>query len=150
MTETKIQESIRLINEAAAAYEKAVQDAFQPGLQYIAENYGNDIGVITIIGYTPGFNDGEPCEHSTDYMFGYRELDNYGMGYLLDEWFEDQPELIEELVEREVKVPAEVKTFVGTALDGYFEKKLGTNYRVHIIFENNTYRIEEDEYDCGY
>jgi hypothetical protein len=150
MTETKIQESIRLIKEAAALYDKTVQDAFQPGLQYIAENYGNDIDIITIIGYTPGFNDGEPCEHSSDYMFGYSDLENYGGEYLMEDWFEDQEELIEKLLEKEVKVPAEVKTFVATALDEYFEKKLGTNYRVHIIFENGTYRIEEDEYDCGY
>lgn len=150
MTETKIQESIRLIDEAAAVYEKAVQDAMEPGLKYIAEKYGNDLGIITILGWTPGFNDGEPCEHTTDHMFGYSELCNYGLEYLIDDWLEDNEDLAEELKEKRVKVQTEVSEFVSKVLDPLFEKKHGTDYRIHIIFENGTYRIEEAEYDCGY
>lgn len=147
---SKLEESNRLIAEAKSKYEQAIKDAIDPGLKYIAETYGEELGVITIIGWTPGFNDGEPCEHSTDHMYGYSDLQNYGMEYLLEEWFEDDEEKVNKLLEQDVKATDEVKMFVATALDEYFEEKFGTNYRVHILFENNTYRIEEDEYDCGY
>lgn len=150
MTESKIEESVRLISEAKNKYSQAIADAIEPGLKYIAETYGDKLGAITIVGWTPGFNDGEPCEHSTDYMYGYSDLQNYGLEYLLDDWFDGDEDKIKRLLVQDVKVTDEVKMFVATALDGYIEEKHGTNYRVSIIFENGTYRIEEDEYDCGY
>lgn len=147
MTKTKLQESIEAISEAQVAYEKAVTDAMAPGLQYIADNYGKSLGSITILGWTPGFNDGEPCEHTTDVMYGYNELYNYGLEYLLEDWFTEEE--IENLPDT-WHVADEVKEFVSKSLEPYFEKKHGTDYRVTIIFGEGIYKIDEGEYDCGY
>jgi 2-hydroxy-3-keto-5-methylthiopentenyl-1-phosphate phosphatase len=145
----KISETTKAIQVAKEAYSNALKEAVDPTLKHIAEHYGEQLQIITLIAFVPGFNDGEPCEHSTDWGVGYSWLRNYGMEYFMDDWFEDREEQ-EKLLEKDVVVPAEVKTFIGQVLEPFFEEKLDTNYRVHIIFENGTYRIEEDEYDCGY
>jgi hypothetical protein len=70
---------------------------------------------------------------------------------LMEDWFDDEEDKIEELMNAEIDVPTEVNNFVRQVLDPYFEEKLTTNYQVHIRFESNgTYILEEDEYDCGY
>ena len=146
---SKLEESNRLIAEAKGKYAKAIQDAIDPGLKYIAETYGEELGIISIIGWTPGFNDGEPCEHTTEHLYGYSALDSYGLEHLVEEWFDT--DRYEELLEKPPVSPAkEVKEFVYGALENWMNEKYQTNYRVHVIFENGTYRIEDDEYDCGY
>ena len=148
---SKIEQSVKMIEEAKASYKKALEEAITPGLKYIAEKYGEQIQSIHIIASTPSFNDGEPCEHSSDWGIGYNWLENYGMEYLLENWFEYGEGKIEELMNSEIDVPKEVNSFVSQVLDPYFEGKLMTNYQVHIRFETNgTYIIEEDGYDCGY
>jgi len=146
----KIAETTKSIQMAKEAYTMALKEAVEPTLKHIAETYGSEIDIITIIGYTPGFNDGEPCTHSSDWGFGYKYLEDFCLESYMEDWFEDDEEKIEELMNKEVTVPTELKEFVRDVLDPYFEDKMVTDYRVHIIFENGTYRIEEDEYDCGY
>lgn len=146
----KIAETTKSIQMAKEAYSNALKEAVEPTLKHIAQEYGSEIDIITIIGYTPGFNDGEPCTHGSDWGFGYGILEDYGMEDFMEDWFEDDEEKIEELMNKLINVPNELNEFVRDVLDPYFEEKLETDYRVHIVFENGTYRIEEDEYDCGY
>ena len=53
------------------------------------------LGMIRVQGYTPGFNDGDPCTHSQ-----LVSVDNYDPDYLLDQFFdgdeEEQKEAMEE------------------------------------------------------
>jgi hypothetical protein len=147
---SKIEQSVKLMEEAEASYKKALEEAIAPGLDYIAKTYGEQIQSIHIIAYTPVFNDGEPCEHSSDWGVGYGWLENYGMEDLMKDWFEDEEERIEELMNAEINVPAEVNNFISKVLDPYFESKLHTNYQAHIRFEDGSYILEEDEHDCGY
>ena len=152
---SKIEQSVKMIEEAKASYKKALEEAITPGLDYIAKTYGEQIQSIHIVGTTPSFNDGEPCEHSSDWGIGYNWLENYGMEHLLEDWFDldedDDAEKIEEMMNVDIDAPTEVNNFVSQVLDPYFEEKLHTNYQVHIRFESNgTYILEEDEYDCGY
>lgn len=146
---TKLQESIDAITKAKVDYDKAVTDAIVPGLQYIADTLGSKIGAITIIGWTPGFNDGAPCEHSTDVIYGYNDLFNYGLEYLLEEWYSEEEEA-EKLSEQEYKPSKEITDFVELSLLPYYDSKNDTNYRVTIVFTDGAYKIEEGEYDCGY
>jgi hypothetical protein len=63
------------------------QTAMDPFLDALAAS--GEVSAIVVRGYTPGFNDGEPCEHSADIwvnleqMYGDDLLDSsedYGMG----------------------------------------------------------------------
>ena len=151
MNLSKIEQSVKMIEEAKASYKKALEEAIEPGLDYIAKTYGEQIQSIHIVGYLPSFNDGEPCVHSSDWGIGYSFLENYGMEHLIEDWFECEEEKIEEMMNVYIDTPTEVNDFVRQVLDPYFEEKLTTNYQVHIRFESNgTYILEEDEYDCGY
>lgn len=49
-----------------------LNDSVTPVLGALSEL--GTIGVLYIYGYTPGFNDGEPCEHSTDYFIGLEDI----------------------------------------------------------------------------
>lgn len=149
----KIKETTKQIAEAQEAYKNAVKDAVEPTLDHIAKEYGDKIDLITILGYTPGFNDGDPCEHGSDYGFGFEWLANYGLEDVVEDLVEDEEDVeqkIEELMSKEVVVPEELKNFVGQVLDPFYKEKHETDYIVYIFFENGTYRIVEDEYDCGY
>lgn len=151
----KIAETTKAIQAAKEAYSNALKEAVEPTLNHISKEYGEQLNIITLIGYTPGFNDGEPCTHSSDWGVGYGFLADHGLEDSMEEWFEDeegevQEELIEELMNKDVEVPQEVKDFISQVLDPYFEEKLETDYRVTVFFENGTYRIEEEDYDCGY
>lgn len=145
---TPIRKSIELISDSKKAYENMISEALTPGLKYIAETYGEELGFIGILGWTPGFNDGEPCEHTEDFMFGYKDLQDYGLECYLDDWFPDED--YEYILDRKVVLNDEIKEFVYNVLSPYYEQKMRTDYFVSIRFENCTYTIEEHEYDCGY
>jgi len=150
----KIAVTTKAIQDAKEAYSVALKEAVDPTLDHIAKNCG-ELDVITIIGYTPGFNDGEPCTHGSYWGFGWGFLAGYGIEDYVEDYIEvDDEDLLEEkmdeLLNKKVTVSQEVEDFVREVLDPYFEEKLETDYRVHILFENGTYKIEEHEYDCGY
>lgn len=48
------------------------QQAMQPFLDALAAS--GEVSLIIIRGYTPGFNDGEPCEHSADFNVNFRQV----------------------------------------------------------------------------
>lgn len=86
-------------NEIAALQAKAKQrrlDAMQPFLDSLAAS--GAVSLIVIRGHTPGFNDGEPCEHSADFwvngqQIGGDEVLSYGL-----DGFDTEPfEFLEEL-----------------------------------------------------
>lgn len=62
--------TIREIDEKVAKLQEeaklARQAAFEPFLESLAAS--GEVSLIVIYGYTPGFNDGEPCEHSGDFF----------------------------------------------------------------------------------
>jgi len=148
---SKVDLAEKAIEAANLAHKKALEEAIEPALKYIAKEYGKELGLITLIGYTPWFNDGEPCTHTSDVLYGYSGLEDYGLEDRMGDWFEDEEEKIEELMEREVNLSSEVRKFGSGILLPYYEQKLHTDFLVHIFFdEDGTYRVEEDEYNCGY
>jgi hypothetical protein len=46
---SKIEQSVKMIEEAKASYKKALEEAIEPGLKYIAEKYGEQIQSIHIV-----------------------------------------------------------------------------------------------------
>jgi len=141
-----IKNAIQDIEDAKLRHKKMLEDAIDPVLTHIAQNY--QINSIHFIGYTPGFNDGEPCTHSSDYGFGYDWLENYGLEDLVDEWFDD--EKADELRAIDTPDNQNVNEFCRLVLDPHFEETYVTDYRVHVHFEDGTYRIQVEDYDCGH
>jgi hypothetical protein len=100
-------------------------------IQELAQSYFDehkDLVSITVEGYTPSWNDGEPCNHYSEPYFN-------GEGECGDlKWVDEEPELPEDFY---VDV---------SALDDYAEFMYGTDFRV-------TFRagsIEHEDHYCEY
>lgn len=107
---------------------------------------------LVIYGYTPGFNDGEPCVHSQRVVIGT----SWGDGKYFD--FSDEEDL-EEFFEFNEETSTHVNTTC-TSLDNtgsyleelqeIFQGIYGTNFELRISYVNGSVVIEQDTYDCGY
>lgn len=111
------------------------------------------LNFVLIRGYTPGFNDGEPCTHSQNTFVGANDYGSY-----LD--FEDY-ELYEEFgVEDEDEPSKHINSACTTlkeakaqieAYDEIIERVFVTNFELKITKgEDGKVKVVEDEYWCGY
>lgn len=87
---------------------------------------------VVVIGYTPGFNDGEPCTHHGDICF---EVEDYtDMGYEIEnDLTEEQYDEICSLIDEEL-----------------IQRIHDTDYQVIVVREDGEIVIYVEEYDCGY
>lgn len=103
------------------------------------------LNAVTITAYTPGWNDGEPCEHTVDI-----EILNFDEGVLectVSEYLED--EITNDVTRDEEKQIKNHLMNVVSILDVLY----GTNYQFGALYysENQEFVIgSDDEYDCGY
>lgn len=94
-----------------------------------------------IIGYTPEWNDGESCEHSSDIQIRYMDHD-------IGDFIEDVPEDYDDNSLSDVEGRAiEVKLAV---LDEILVHIYGTNYKFGFIIQDGEITIKHTSYDCGY
>lgn len=126
---------------ALEAAEKQYQDAMKSSGEAILSAIGK-LGYerAVVLGWTPGFNDGDPCEHSQAVLLDQDDGSDYGH----EDAFDSVVNPTDKGVKREV----------AKALDrlcGYFELLYGTNFQLTIEFsESGAAKISCEEYDCGY
>lgn len=180
MTDLKIvlqhfQDSERALNEAI----RENGDAFITALfQSIFDKHPAVLKVATV-GQTPSFNDGDICEHSSDYFTGewhYSSWGKPGVKYYdfedngtVEEFFtgesdEDEDDEDDEseavVIGLEAATEEDHETFRKQAAaakgmmevyDTIFERIYGTNYIVTAKrLADGTIEVENDEYDPGY
>lgn len=116
---------------------------------------------IIVKGYTPGFNDGDPCTHSSEVYFNKRwhfsELSEYGIDNLSS--FLGAPEEYEdELYEWEGldsvntysdEDEEKIEEFI-SMLDDLVERLYYTDYIVYIDLTGDEPVINSENYECGY
>jgi hypothetical protein len=116
-----------------------------------------DLDEVCIWGYTPGFNDGNPCYHRGDWYIRWKGL-RFGGGDCV--YF--QVESVEEgyaskIIEDEdedatltsVDVPPKLMTALSTMSD-YFEHDYGTDSVCIFARQNGKVNFHSCSYDCGY
>lgn len=120
------------------------------------------LDILVFRGYTPGFNDGDPCEHSTDWF------DDEEMFYYIDgaedgdfDDYEDHSykfdfanlEKVNEYVNAMSYGTEERNEFntYGSVIVDIMDELQGTDYK-YIIYVNKEDQIiiEHEEYYCGY
>lgn len=151
------------VAEAAAAAALAMHNARMPLLEAIAES--GEVGIFVYRGYTPGFNDGEPCEHSFDWYVNLKEIQydetlNYGFEGLpeeisaLAEMLEEQEYLsLEEISERlqlPINKPSDEIYQGCTLLADLLDEEHNTNEWHIYLFRDGKFVEFTGEYDCGY
>lgn len=118
--------------------------------QFFQEHPG--LTKLVINGYTPGFNDGEPCVHEQRIVCGtswgaekkYFDFSDYD----LEEFFEFNKEN-----NNHVNASCEsLKSLEGAMEDlkEILEGIYGTCWELKISYSNGEVSIEQEDYDCGY
>lgn len=94
-----------------------------------------------IVGYTPEWNDGEACEHSTDIQIGYIDEDcaTDFMDLPEDYEFNNLTRDDSRAIEKELDL-----------VDVILQEIYGTNYRFGFTIVDGTVTIKHEEYYCGY
>jgi hypothetical protein len=65
--------AVEAVQTKEAELLQLLTDSVSPVLEAIAQM--GTVGVIYVYGYTPGFNDGEPCEHDAYQLIGLSGID---------------------------------------------------------------------------
>ncbi len=116
---------------------------------------------IIIKGYTPGFNDGDECTHSSqvyyDKRYDFSEIAEEGI-YGLEEFLGAPEEFIDELYNWEEinNVNTYDDSYEGkineltSLLDDIIEKTYFTDYIVYIDLTTDEPTITHEDYECGY
>ena len=128
--------------------EKFMEELFQ---EIFSQHEG--LNVIGIVGYTPSFNDGEPCTHSQhiytgaklsygDYIDFADEVGDFEEDFEYDE--EDNDHINSKCLTLE-----EAKDQV-EACSEIIERIYDTNFRIVVKLTNDGVKVEHEEYDPGY
>lgn len=110
------------------------------------------LNFVMIRGYTPGFNDGEPCTHSQNTFVGANDYGSYldFEDYELYEEFGVEEGETENHVNKDCKTLKEAKAQI-EAYDEIIERVFITNFDLKITkSEDGKVKVVEDEYWCGY
>lgn len=101
-TMAQIDIAVAAMDEAKKIYQETCGKLFKSYLQEIFQEHPK-LDIIWIIGWTPGFNDGDVCRHSTEFCISEGDIGDQGkdieelreaLGIGLDEkgeWIEDYP-----------------------------------------------------------
>lgn len=164
------------MNKQMADLRSKVREKGKQGLADIAKDVFNQVEGLkkfVIIGYTPSFNDGEPCTHSSISGFGnYHWRKSYNSDYFYissddigecgewSEWFElDGMEPYEETDDASTPIVyansgvknADKAHELIRAMEDVCEMIYDTNYSVGFTLEEDGgVSVEYDDYDCGY
>lgn len=103
------------------------------------DNPGLTTGMI--VGYTPEWNDGDACEHSTDIQIAYLDEDCVADFMELPEDYEFNNLSREDarVIEKELDL-----------VDVILQEIYGTNYRFAFTIVDGTVTIKHEDYYCGY
>jgi hypothetical protein len=154
------------------------QEAMKPFLEALAAS--GAVSIIVIKGYTPGFNDGEPCEHSADFYVNVEQImdndlhEDGDLGFELpeeildgiqtdDAWnsttrtYEEIPEAAEHnralcRAHGHVYSPPgeEVMKAISALIFETAEEDYNTDYYITYVLKDGKFEVTNGDYDCGY
>jgi len=169
-----VNENIKRLNEEAKA---ARQKALEPFLEALAAS--GQVSIIVVRGYTPGFNDGEPCEHSADVFVNVKSIwseelydsgvdaelpedlveglqyeqsyDREAREYVTDEKILAANEaLCKEHGHVYLEPSKDIMDAISTLIFETAEEENGTDYYVTYLLKDGKFEVFRGEYDCGY
>lgn len=169
-----INENIARLQEEAKAARK---NAIEPFLDALAAT--GEVSLIVIRGSTPGFNDGEPCEHSADMFVNVKsakdeELYDGDLGFelpddlvngLVDEVSYERPSYKKVVNEGALAAnmalcrehghvyeePSdEIMKSLRAVVFTIAEEENGTDYYVTYVLKDGKFEVNTGHYSCGY
>lgn len=107
---------------------------------------------VYIQGYTPGFNDGDPCEHSVETTIGVDLGDLLEYSNVDSDLFSNF-DLTVELFKHEylfAKEPGNLREYIQVLLEELLYRKFGTDWQILIKCHNGIVEYRKSDYYCGY
>lgn len=127
---------------------KEIYNILDKGIEQFLLPYAEDSKklYIYIQGYTPDFNDGDPCRHSVD-VYKKEEILNY--------IFEEEEEIFSGISKEDIKNSRDWpdKNDFRDCLEEVGEvltNKYTTDFQVLITLKDGKIHYIKDEYNCGY
>lgn len=114
---------------------------------------------IIIQGYTPSFNDGDPCEHWSTAYFANEDLSEVVEWESHNEWLGipddlDYDEMMGFIEQHPIntydKIQSTAITHIISDLEVLMEEKYDTNFVITIDLTGETPVLKKSHYDCGY
>lgn len=157
-----------LINETKKLNEEYNNKLADLSKSIVEELANTGISTIYIYGYTPGFNDGDPCEHTTDFyvnvervwlneLDGVRMINRYALpkGVSLDDDDCDNEEEAQKIVESagvqwQDPRDGDVNWAIGNVLIPMLDKEFETDYQVLFVIKDGKVERYHEDYNCGY
>lgn len=155
-----------------ALIEQTRKDAENSAKQYLPdvfkEFFDKHKGMrkIRFVGYTPSFNDGDPCYHSSDFAVGlysrqpktyresgfYIESDDYSEDCeFFDLELDDDDDKIVSFANDGFKGDVEAMGQDMQSIEQIVELLYNTDYDVRVTLEDDgSIEVDHDGYDCGY
>jgi len=132
------------------ALHSKINEILDKGIPQFLLPYANDKKplYIYIEGYTPSFNDGEPCIHDS-YAYGKDELIvDYDILVYSKDLFGD---IDNNVLSRSRSWPTDTSFYEAIgAVEEALEFKYGTDYHVLITLKDGNVSYVKDDYECGY
>ena len=170
----KVNEAVETLKQAKKDYQNTCKEAFYGYLREVfLENPKLDF--ITILGWTPSFNDGDPCTHSMEILIKDGDFEDWGLE------IEDEGESFSKEDGKLNDIPAGRADQINRNIwlfDDYLEETYETNFKLTICRddsdnislpenwetmtaeERNNFtvdqkvvgaiKIQKEWYDCGY
>lgn len=97
----------------------------------------DEVKAFIVVGYTPDYNDGEPCEHIEFLLYGKNEIE--------DENFENRFDysISDDITYRN-------RYIVETVFSDICRRKYEDNYEVIYEKVNGKWKYQANDYNCGY
>lgn len=163
---TDIKSLLKQYEEVNAELNKQIAENGKQFLESVFQeifDQNEGLKLIYILGWTPGFNDGEPCTHSQERFVGSSHAWSYRGEERLSYDFDDR-ELYEEFeVEFEEdgdKVISHINSGCKTldqvakqvaAYEELVERVYNTNFEIKVtVNDEGKVVVDQDWYDCGY
>jgi len=126
-----IKDAVTTVKEKEAELLKILSEAVSPVLDAIAAT--GEADMIYIYGYTPGFNDGDPCEHGATVLVNLEEVfyEEKTEEYFLKNEFGMESEEIAELLEGLDNIP-----YVSRYSDGVTDEDIAEHAAKKKVFHD--------------
>jgi hypothetical protein len=145
----QVNAAVEELNLAKKRYLELCETAFEGYLRDIFKNQSK-LDFVSWIGWTPGFNDGDPCTHSSEIMLSEGDLADWGVdidylaekvGVPYDEDKEEYSRKLNDLSREELReISKDLWKF-----DGYIQAKYDTDFRITVTrCENEGFTLPEN------
>jgi len=165
---TDIKSLLKQYEEVNAELNKQIAENGKQFLESVfQETFDQNEGLklIYIRGWTPSFNDGEPCTHSQESYVGYShtyyssyrgrdvvsyDFDDYELFDKFDVEFNESGDVILSHINSDCKTLDKVKAQVD-AYEELVERVYDTNFEIKVtVNDEGEVVVDQDWYECGY